>query len=101
MLQHRSSEIQPVEKTDHGVISEVELQVETSETSKVTKVETTNEAAVPKVGDSEQLAKLQHTIAADRQRRHIKSLVRYDCTYIAYALTVGDEVETYEHSSYS
>ena len=101
MLQRRGLKTQPTEQIDRGVNSEVEIQVETPDTSKVTKVETADEAAVPEVSDNEQLVKSQHTIAVSRQRRQIKPLVRYGYTDIAYALTVGDEVETDEPSSYS
>ena len=53
MLQRRGLETQPAEQIDHGVSSEVEIQVETPETSKVTEVETADEASVPEVGDNE------------------------------------------------
>lgn len=55
-----------------------------------------DEAAIPEVDDTEQLARPQHNIAAGKQRRQIKPLVRYDYTDIAYVLTVGYEVETNE-----
>lgn len=72
----------------------MKLQVKTLEISKVTKVETADKAAFPEVGESEQPVKPQQIIAADRQRRQIKSPVRYGYTDIAYVLTVGDEMET-------
>lgn len=101
MLRQRSHETLPAEQTDHGVSSEVELQVETLETSEVIEVETADEAAVPKTGDIEQPVQPQHSIVADRQRRQIKPPVRYAYIDFAYALTVGDEVEIDEPSSYS
>lgn len=75
--------------------------METRESSKVNEVKTAYETTIPEVGDSEQPVKPQHTIAANRQRRQIKSLVRYGYTNIAYALIVGDKMERDELSSYS